>query len=37
MYKEWNILTLQAMLNDDNTTPLKKYFIWELLKELKNE
>lgn len=37
MYKEWNILTLQAMLKNDKYTPLKKYFIWELLKELKNE
>lgn len=37
MNREWNKLTLEVMLNDGNTTPLKKYFIWELLKELKNE
>lgn len=37
MYKEWNILTLEVMLKDGNLTPLRKYFVWEMLKELKNE
>ena len=37
MNKEWNILLLRVMLKDDSNTPLKKYFIWELLKELENE
>lgn len=37
MKREFAILTLEIMLNDDNTTPLKKYFIWKLLKEIKNE
>lgn len=36
MIKEWNILTLEAMLKDDGITPLKRYFIWEMLKEIKN-
>lgn len=33
MYKEWNILILQSMLKDNNLTPLRKYFVWELLKK----
>jgi hypothetical protein len=37
MYKEWNILTLQTMLKDDSLTPLRKYFIWEMIKELKEK
>jgi hypothetical protein len=37
MIKEWNILTLENMLRDDSLTPLKKYFIWEMIKELKEE
>ena len=37
MYKEWNILTLESMLKDDNLTPLRKYFIWEMIKELKEK
>lgn len=36
MNKEWNILILETMFNDVNTTPLKRYFIWEMLKEIKN-
>lgn len=36
MNKEWNILILESMFNDINTTPLKRYFIWEMLKEIKN-
>ena len=36
MIKEWNILTLESMLNSDDYTPLQKYFIWEKLKEIKN-
>lgn len=35
MYKEWNILTLQAMLKNDNLTPLRKYFVWEMLRKYK--
>ena len=34
MIKEWNILVLQTMMNDDRLSPLRKYFIWEMLKEL---
>ncbi len=37
MYKEWNILTLESMLKDDTLSPLRKYFIWEMLKELKEK
>jgi hypothetical protein len=37
MYKEWNILLLQSMLKDDNLSPLRKYFVWEMLRELKKE
>ena len=36
MNKEWNILILENMFNDVNTTPLKRYFIWKMLKEIKN-
>lgn len=35
MIKEWNILVLQSMLKDDNLSPLRKYFVWEMLKKLK--
>lgn len=35
MVREWNILTLEAMLKNDDLTPLRKYFVWEMLKELK--
>lgn len=37
MYKEWNILTLETMLKSDNLTPLRKYFVWELLQKYKKE
>ncbi len=35
MNREWNIIKLELMLKDDRYTPLRKYFIWEKLKELK--
>ena len=36
---EWNILKLKIMLGDESLSPLRRYFIWEKLKELeaKNE
>lgn len=37
MNREWNILVLESMLKDDNLTPLRKYFVWEMLRELKKE
>jgi len=37
MYKEWNILVLENMLKDDTLSPLRRYFIWEKLKELKEK
>lgn len=37
MYKEWNILTLEVMLKDDTLSPLRKYFIWEMIKKLKEK
>ena len=37
MYKEWNILVLQSMLKDDNLSPLRRYFVWEMLKKLKEK
>lgn len=37
MYKEWNILVLESMLKDDTLSPLRKYFIWEMIKELKEK
>ena len=37
MNREWYILVLQSMLKDDNLTPLRKYFIWEKIKELKEK
>lgn len=36
MIKEWNMLILEAMIKDDTLTPLRKYFAWEMLNELKN-
>ena len=37
MNREWNILVLTSMLKDDNLTPLRKYFVWELLKDLQKK
>ena len=37
MYREWNILVLEKMLKDDTLSPLRRYFIWEKLKELKEK
>ena len=37
MYKEWNILKLQSMLKDESLSPLRRYFVWEMLQELKKE
>ena len=37
MTKEWNILVLESMLKDETISPLRKYFIWEMLKKLKEE
>lgn len=35
MNREWNILLLQSMLKDDNLSPLRKYFVWEMLQKYK--
>ena len=37
MIKEWNILVLQSMLKDDNLSPLRKYFVWEMLRKIEKE
>lgn len=37
MNRERNILVLESMIKDDNLTPLRKYFVWEMLRELKKE
>lgn len=37
MIREWNILVLESMLKDESLSPLRRYFIWEKLKELKKE
>lgn len=37
MVKEWNILVLENMLKDETISPLRKYFVWEMLKKLKEE
>ena len=37
MTKEWNILVLETMLKDESISPLRKYFVWEMLKKLKEE
>lgn len=37
MTKEWNILVLENMLKDESISPLRKYFVWEMLKKLKEE
>lgn len=34
MSKEWNILLLNALLRDETLSPLRRYFIWENLREL---
>lgn len=34
MNREWNILKLQVMLKDETLNPLRRYFIWEKLREL---
>ena len=35
MIKEWNILVLESMLKNEDLTPLRRYFIWEALNNLK--
>lgn len=37
MTKEWNILVLETMLKDESISPLRKYYVWEMLKKLKEE
>lgn len=37
MYKEWNILVLENLLKNEYLSPLRKYFIWEMLNKLKKE
>lgn len=34
MTKEFNIMILQDKLNDGTVSPLKRYFIWELLQKM---
>lgn len=36
MIREWNILVLENMLKDESLSPLRRYFIWEMIKEIKN-
>ena len=33
MNKEWNRLVLQSLFNNPNTSPLIRYFIWDMLRE----
>lgn len=37
MTKEWNILILENMLKNENISPLRKYFIWEILNKIRKE
>lgn len=34
MNREWNKLILNMMLKDETLSPLRRYFIWEKLREL---
>ena len=37
MNRKWNIRILEKILKSDNVSPLKKYFAWEILRELKEQ
>ena len=37
MIKQINIAILESKLKDDNISPLRKCFIWEMLRELKGK